>query len=252
MHSIICIFAMLALSVALAVGYGCDRATSMDLAVRGFMHPLAACLNDTAAARGEEGGGRRGGAGGGWGDGTVECARTWQDRHMPAMLRQFERADQPIVFLQLGGTGGTGGAGGGNNMTLHGDALAYRRLFRRYPRSFKLRAYDLFAAQDVGSPGSDEGQAEEEEGGAGENLAAEGDGAATLRETPPGYTVEAHIGAKAEAMAQSTENLWTVASVLCVFVVLSLAFSGTMKHQLIDPLMASHHARHPSLSAKEP
>ena len=202
-HSIICIFAMLTLSMTLAFNYGCDQSTSMDVAFTAFMQPLAICLKATIAT--DVTAGDQGSA-----PGLQEaaCLREFAATLMPRMLRQYEAAALPLVYLHV------------SNTTLHGAADAYQSLFRRYPRSYRLSTYRLMF-------GAEEGESLEEGGGGGGGGGRGGGGGG-------GVDVVVHMGTKSQVLIQSKENLWTVASVLAVFVLLSAAFSSSMKHHLIS------------------
>ena len=122
-HSMICIFAMLALTMGLAMVYGCNPSAAIDLALKGYMYPLQQCLFSGLA------GGR-----GALGETGVDdkCSRDWGESTMPELLRRFEESGHPLVYLKIGQT------------TLHGEPNAYRASFREHPTSYKFHAYQLW------------------------------------------------------------------------------------------------------------
>ena len=168
MHVIICIIAMLALSMALAIGYPiCDE--SPELVIRAYLRPVVRCLRLHQLQ-----GGR----------GSVEdlaCVQEWRRDMLPDMLQRLGMFPyyQPVVYLRVG------------DITFHGRADAYKEMFRRKPKSYDIRNYNDFAAEMDGA-GTGGGEAAAAGGGVGRG----GNVAVTI-----------HVGKKEAKSNESRENL---------------------------------------------
>ena len=145
---------------------------------------------------------------------VVCAAEEWRREVLPEILARLEAGPtpSPLVYLQVG------------NITLHGAPGAYKALFRRKPKSYELMTFtNLYPGAHSDQPVVAGG------GGAG----GSGSGGANA---PGSIKVVAHVGTKSTRQNESRENLWTVSSVLLVFMLLSLAFSNSMRKELLGPM----------------